>query len=76
MKNLDETIKYHEELAEVFRKRMDYYKIQKMKEYIPAAKECTKEHEQLAEWLKELKAYRELFESPEEAKRTLEQLMV
>ena len=37
---------------------------------------CAEEHEQLAEWLKELKAYRELFESPEEAKRTLEQLMV
>lgn len=37
---------------------------------------CKQEHEQLLEWLKELKAYRELFESPEEAKRTLEQLMV
>lgn len=28
------------------------------------------------EWLKELKAYRELFESPEEAKQILEQHMV
>lgn len=37
---------------------------------------CAEEHKQLTEWLKELKAYRELFESPEEAKRTLEQLMV
>lgn len=34
------------------------------------AKECrrrAKEHRQIAEWLKELKQYRELFDSPEEA---------
>lgn len=37
---------------------------------------CAEEHKQLASWLKELKAYRELFESPEEAKRILEQHMV
>lgn len=40
---------------------------------------CTKwanEQEQLAEWLKELKAYQELFTSPEEAEKLLEQFMV
>ena len=46
-----------------------------LKEY-ELCKEYAEEHEQLAEWLRELKAYRELFESPEEAKRTLEKLMV
>lgn len=39
-------------------------------------REYAEEYEQVVGWLKELKAYRELFESPEEAKRTLEQLMV
>ena len=76
MKNLDEIIKYHEEMIEAFRKRMNYFKSQKKEEYVSFAKDCIKENEQYVEWLKELKAYRELFESPEEAKRTLEQLMV
>lgn len=30
-------------------------------------KKCAAEHRQIAEWLKELKQYRELFDSPEEA---------
>lgn len=33
--------------------------------------ECAEEYGQLAEWLKELKAYRELFESPKEAEEVL-----
>ena len=37
---------------------------------------CYSEHRQLAEWLKELKRYKELFESPEEAERCLNGYMV
>ena len=37
---------------------------------------CEQKHRQLAEWLKELKRYKELFESPEEAERCLNGYMV
>lgn len=74
---LDEAIKHCEEKAKeqrekataIARAKEPFYK------YAECA-ECANDHEQLAEWLKELKAYRELFESPEEAKRILEQHMI
>lgn len=37
---------------------------------------CEQEHRRLAEWLKELKRYKALFESPEEAERCLNGYMV
>ena len=37
---------------------------------------CAQEHRQLAEWLRELKKYKELFGSPEEAARCLNGYMV
>lgn len=51
---LDETIKHYEEVAESC-ERGNPKKRSKMK--------CAKEHRQLAEWLKELKAYREILEN-------------
>lgn len=71
---LDEAIKHCEEKAEELRKQSD--EIVLCTNVKKECLKCAEEHEQLAEWLKELKAYRELFESPEEAKRTLEQHMV
>lgn len=37
---------------------------------------CANEHRQLAEWLKELQQYRELFGSPEEAEEVVRMIMV
>lgn len=72
---LDEEIKHCLEKAEHLREGVRISQSMSAAEQVDCL-ECATEHEQLAEWLKELKAYRELFESPEEAKRTLEQLMV
>ena len=54
---LDEAIKHCEEKAEElreqpFKEKMDI-------EEVADCEECAEEHEQLAEWLKELKAYKE-----------------
>ena len=77
MMTLDEAIKHCEEKAkELSNKAYAEWGKSMTEEEAYDCNECAREHEQLAEWLKELKAYRELFESPEEAKRTLEQLMV
>ena len=51
---LDETIKHYEEVAESC-ERGNPKKRSKM--------ECAKEHRQRAEWLRELKAYREILEN-------------
>jgi len=55
---LDEAIKHAEEVAE--EKEAQAWEVQLQEEYgtIKSCKECTEEHRQLAEWLKELKAYR------------------
>lgn len=37
---------------------------------------CANEHRQLAEWLKELKKYKVLFDSPEEAEEMMNMYMV
>lgn len=57
---LDEAIKHCEEKAEILRKtatqiarsKSGFFKYEQ-------CRECAREHDQLAEWLKELKAYRE-----------------
>ena len=54
---LDEAIKHCEEKAE--EKRKDYERACAYNIPSEGCLECAKEHEQLAEWLKELKAYKE-----------------
>lgn len=71
---LDEVIQYHEEKAKAlreqpFKEKMDI-------EDIADCEECAEEHEQLAEWLKELAEYQKLFESPKEAEEVLNMLSV
>lgn len=39
-----------------------------------SCEECKKEHEDLLRYLEELKAYRKLFDSPEEANELLDQI--
>lgn len=73
---LIEAIKHCEEKAKELRKNEPIFRYAADEKEADKCLECAEEHEQLAKWLKELKAYQELFESPEEAKRTLEQLMV
>lgn len=72
---LDEAIRYCKEVAEgeeVKAKRFaDEYPHTKI---IESCIECAEEHKQLAYWLMELKAYRELFDSPEDAKRQLDEM--
>ena len=60
---LDEAIKHAEEKAKELRERSDVLsetpaKISRGQE-ISDCLECAEEHEQLAEWLKELKSYKE-----------------
>lgn len=57
---LDEAIKHCEEKAGELRCDAEIYKyIGVMQERIDKCENCAKEHEQLAEWLKELKDLRE-----------------
>ena len=57
---LDEAIKHCEEVAEEKDKSVELYKAVKATEgLITKCEDCAKEHRQLAEWLKELKAYRD-----------------
>lgn len=64
--NIDEAIKYCEEVAEQNEKDIAYYTIQGDKEWLDECEkdciECAKEHRQLAEWLRELKAYKDAWE--------------
>ena len=63
---LEEAIKHCEEVATENEKTIAYYTIQGDKEWLDECKkDCVKyarEHRQLAEWLKELKKYRAIFE--------------
>ena len=56
---LDEAIKHCEEVAED--KKAQAWEAQLQEEYgkVKSCKECAKEHKQLAEWLKELKQFKE-----------------
>ena len=62
--NLDETIQYYEEKAEAeersakLHQRPDGSAKGSGKRYLSCL-ECAKKHRQIAEWLKELKTYRE-----------------
>lgn len=62
-RTLEEAIKYYSELAEENEKDAEQFKRIKATQDIishcyECAKECAKKHRQLAEWLRELKAYR------------------
>ena len=63
---LDEAIRHAEEVAE--EKEGQAWEAQLQEEYgmIKSCKECAKEHRQLAEWLNELKMYREMIPSASE----------
>ena len=56
--SLDEAIKYHEEVAEEQEKKARKKNDGTMSTRIKC-EECAKEHRQLADWLKELKAYKD-----------------
>lgn len=65
MKDIDEAIKHCEAVAEVNERSLRVYENLDedrplFKEEENECKECAKEHRQLAEWLKELKAYRKI----------------
>ena len=55
---LDEAIKYHEEKAKELRTPRVYEDIEGNLCATETCEECAEEHEQLAEWLKELKTLR------------------
>ena len=58
-RTLEEAIKYYSELAEENEKDAEQFKrIKATQDMISHCYECAKEHRQLAEWLRELKAYR------------------
>ena len=63
---LDEAIKHCEEKAE--EKRKDYERAVALNIPSDGCFECAREHEQLAEWLKELKDYRENLRTCENCK--------
>lgn len=71
---LDEAIIHAEETAEEIDNACEHYEIAGVN--VGNGRRCAEEHRQLAEWLKELKRYKELFESPEEAERCLNGYMV
>ncbi len=56
---LDEAIKHAEEVAEENEKRANWFWAKEGNPNYENRVECAEEHRQLAEWLKELKAYRE-----------------
>ena len=57
--SLDEAIKHAEEVAELNKECARIYNEQGETMASCSCKECAEEHRQLAEWLRELKAYRE-----------------
>ena len=67
MLGLEQAIKHCKEKAIELREQASTYEgvpcTSVNREYAVSCLECAKEHEQLAEWLTELKAYREAFGS-------------
>lgn len=61
MMNLESAIQHCEEVAENKRKQVENGDWEKGSLTERDCIECAKEHHQLAEWLKELKAYREIW---------------
>ena len=59
-RTLEEAIKYYSELAEENEKDAEQFKrIKATQDIISHCYECAKEHRQLAEWLRELKIYKD-----------------
>lgn len=71
---LDEAIIHAEETAEEIDNACEHYEIAGVN--VGNGRRCAEEHRQLAEWLKELKRYKELFDSPEEAEECINGYMV
>ena len=67
---LEEAIKHAEEVVKQFEE------FKKIKAVTYEDYRCAEDHAQLAEWLKELQKYRELFSCPEEAEEVLNMNMV
>ena len=65
---LDEAIKHAEEVAEREKEKGFEFntRYNRENEYGTKCYECAEEHRQLAEWLKELKMYREMIPSASE----------
>lgn len=78
MLSLDEAIKHCEEKAKEQRSKAIGYFNGGYSSQIEGKSclNCAKEHEQLAEWLKELAEYQKLFESPKEAEEVLNMMSV
>lgn len=59
-RTLEETIKYYSELAEENEKDAEQFKrFKATQDMISHCYECAKEHRQLADWLRELKTYKD-----------------
>ncbi len=71
--DLDSAIQHYEEVAE---EQERYYNQDGTESFCVKHSDCAAEHRQLAEWLRELKKYKALFGSPEEAARCLNGYMV
>ena len=76
MLTLDEAISHSKNKAKELYDEAMFVHANPNDEKLDACIECANEHQQLAEWLTELKAYRELFTSPKDAEDMLNQFMV
>ena len=56
---LEEAIIHCEEVIEKKQKEFSYYQDHYMIEYFDSCEKCIDDHKQLAEWLRELKSYKE-----------------
>ena len=62
MMSLEEAIKYYSELAEENEKDAEQFKrIKATQDMISHCYECAEEHRRLADWLRELKAYKKAY---------------
>ena len=78
---LEEAIRHAEEIANKAKVDADTIRLLGEKpdiwgRTVESCLRCAEQHQQLAEWLKELQKYRELFDSPEEASEALNTSMV
>ena len=73
---LDEAIRHCEETSKFKSEEGQEARLQEQDKYADECFKCAEEHRQLAEWLRELRRYKALFGSPEEAARCLNGYMV
>ena len=73
---IDEAIKHAEEVAKANESWHEEYIDTAFEQHALNCKKCAEDHRQLAEWLKELQKYRELFGSPKEAEEVVKMIMV